>query len=228
MPDGARVIFGLWRGGRNLYWRAADGTGTAERLTEGGPDSAPQTLSPDGTQLVYRQGSGSNADLYLLSLDDERHVEPLIATEFRDYNAEISPNGQWLAYQSDASGQNEIYVQPFPDVDDGKWQISTVGGRSPLWGPDGRELFYMTEAGVMGVGVETSRNFVPGTPALVIGGRYSLAGTGRAYDIAPDGRRFLMVKEATPTDGDDPFAGLTQIVVVLNWFEDLKERVPIP
>ena len=100
----------------------------------------------------------------------------------------------------------------------------------PLWGPDGRELFYMTDAGVMGVSVETAAGFVPGTPTLVIAGQYGRLDRGRRYDIAPDGQRFLMIKQgAAPTnDADDPFAGLTRIIVVLNWYQELLERVPVP
>ena len=96
---------------------------------------------------------GGNRDLHVLTLDDERRVEPLIATEFYEGSAAISPDGRWLAYESDASGQPEVYVQPFPNVDDGRWQISSTGGRMPNWGPNGRKLFYWTGAGVMGVAV---------------------------------------------------------------------------
>ena len=118
-------------------------------------------------------------------------------------------------------------MQPFPNVDAGRWQISTTGGTRPLWRPDGRELFYLTEAGVMGVTVETGAGFEASTPGLVVERPYY--GTqapipGRTYDIAPDGQRFLMLK-ADP-DPDDPFAGVTQIHVVQNWFEELKARVP--
>ena len=233
MPNGERIIFdsGSLAGG-DLFWRAADGTGTVERLT----DSPlivrfPQTLSSDGTHLVYQQGTNTDgtADLYTLSLDDERRSEPLIATGFREKNAEVSPDGRWVAYESDASGQFEVYVQPFPNVDDGKWQISTMSGWQPLWGPGGRELFYRTEAGVMSVNVETAGGFTPGTPALVVEGQY-FRSVNRAYDISPDGQQFLMLKEraAPGSDADDPFAGLTQIHVVQNWFQELLERVPVP
>ncbi len=231
-PDGQRVVFSSFRDGRalNIYWRAADGTGAVERLTESPHHQFPQTISPDGTYLVfYEQVPDTRSDLHVLTLDDDRRVAPLIVTEFSERNAEISPDGRWLAYQSDASGRAEIYVQPFPDVDTGRWQMSTTGGRRPLWGPDGRELFYLTEAGVMGVAVETGAGFEEaGTPVLVVEGPYygtSAAFAGRTYDIAPDGRRFLMLKESVTADPDDPFAGLTQIYVVLNWFEELKARV---
>jgi serine/threonine-protein kinase len=228
-PDGARVIFDSGRDGGvlNLFWRAADGTGTVERLSQSPNVQVPQALSRDGARLVYREGVAQTADLYLLALDDQRRVDPLIATEFGEQNAEISPDGQWVAYDSNTSGQAEVYVQPFPNVDDGKWQISTTGGTRPLWGPDGRELFYVTEAGVMGISVETESAFARGPPAPVIEGQYYAGRVGRAYDIAPDGQRFLMIKEGVAA-ADDPFAGLTQIHVVLNWYQELLERVPVP
>ncbi len=234
-PDSRRVVYtsGV---PANLYWRAADGTGTAERLLESPIRHAPHTISPDGSRLVFYQG-GANAgfDLYMMTLDDERRVEPLIVTEFNERNAEISPDGRWLAYQSDASGRLEIYVQPFPDVDSGRWQISTDGGARALWGPDGRELFFMTNDGVMGVTVEVDAGsgFRHGTPELIVEGRYvgtstAVLAQNRTYDISPDGKRFLMLKAGGVADADNPFGGLTQIHVVQNWFEELKARVPTP
>ena len=228
--DGQRVLFASPRDGvRNLYARAADGTGVVERLTESPNAQYPNTISPDGIHLVFSETSpDTGSDLHVLTLDDERRVEPLLVTEFDEGNAEISPDGRWLAYQSDASGQWEIYVQPFPDVDSGRWPISTTGGTRPLWGPDGRELFYLTEAGVLGVTVETGAGFQAGTPALVVEGPYygtSGGRPGRTYDIATDGQRFLMIRERAT---DDTFADLRQLHVVLNWFEELKARVPVP
>ena len=232
-PDGQRVVFASLRDGGNinLYWRAADGTGAVERLTESSRPHFPQTFSPDGTRLVlYSATPDTRNDLHVLTLDADRRVAPLIVTEFREMSADLSPDGQWLAYQSNASGRWEVYVQPFPDVDGGRWQISTTGGMRPLWGPDGQELFYLTDAGVMGVTVEIGAGFGVGTPTLVIAGSYfgPPVGTvsGRIYDIAPDGQRFLMLKESGTATADDPFAGLMQIHVVQNWFEELKARVP--
>ena len=235
-PDGQQVVFGSSRNGSvmNLYWRAADGTGTVERLTESPNDQYPHSLSPDGTRLVFREDApDTRSDLYVLTLDNDRRVEPLIMTEFREVNAEISPDGRWLAYESNASGQYEIYVQPFPDVDAGRWQMSTTGGSRPLWGQDGRELFYLTEAGVMGVTVETGAGFAAGTPRLVVerpyfGMQAAFPGhtadfAGRTYDISPDGQRFLMLK-----DSNDAGTNQNEIVVVLNWFTELERLVPTP
>ncbi len=152
-----------------------------------------------------------------------------MVNEFKDLNAEISPDGRWMAYQSDRSGSDEIYVRPFPDVDAGMWQVSTAGGVRPLWAPDGREVFYLTSAGVMGVPVEAGANFTPGTSVLIVPGTYyggASAGSGRTYDVSPDGQKFLLFKEGA-IDPDDPFAGLTRFHVVQNWHQELKARVPV-
>ena len=228
-PDGRRVVFESHRAGEgNLFAKSADGTGAVERLAESPTHQSPLSMSPDGEWLVFQDGNEGSRRLALLPSNGEPSWELLLESGFNEQNGELSPDGQWLAYQSNASGQDEIYVQPFPDVNAGRSQISTMGGTRPLWGPDGRELFYMTEAGVMGVTVEPGADFEVGAPGLVVKGIW--LGTqpgppGRTYDIAPDGQRFLMIKEAE-ADADDPFAGLTQIVVVQNWFEDLQARVP--
>ena len=169
-------------------------------------------------------------DLYLLTLDPDQRVAPLIVTEFAKLNAEISPDGRWLAYQSNASGQDEVFVRPFPEVNaGGQWQISAAGGTQPLWGPDGQEMFYVSDAGVMGVTIQTETGFEVGSPTLVVESSRFFSPRGdpyRHFDISPDGQRFLMLKAGGAADADDPFAGLTQIHVVTNWFQELKARVP--
>jgi serine/threonine-protein kinase len=220
-PDGRWVVFSSER--RVLNRRAADGTGAVERLLEGPEGALPMSISPEGTLLVYQRGPLRAADLYVLRLDAERRREPLIATEFNESEGEISPDGRWLAYQSNSSGQNEIYVRPFPAVDQGLWRISAAGGASPLWSPDGKELFYWTPAGLMRAAVETGNGFTAGVPALLVAGTY--VGGPHSYDISRDGKRFLMMKETS--NPDDPLAGLTQIVVVQHWFEELKAGLPL-
>ena len=133
----------------------------------------------------------------------------------------FSPDGRWLAYVSDESGRYEVYVQPYPGPG-GKWQISTGGGKEPLWARDGRELFYRNGEQMMAVEITTEPTFSAGTPRLLFEGTY-LSGTVflAYYDVSPDGQRFLMV-QASEQQASDP----TQINVVLNWFEELKQRVP--
>ena len=134
-PDSTRVVFSSdVDGAFNLYWKAADGTGTVDRLTESANLQYGNSFSPDGESLVLREGGvGREVDLRVLSLAGDRGVETLLATEFVEVNADLSPDGRWMAYESDQSGQREIYVRPFPNVEDGQWQISTSGGARPLW-----------------------------------------------------------------------------------------------
>ena len=115
-------------------------------------------------------------------------------------------------------------MRPFPDVDAGRWQISTNGGTRPLWGPDGRELFYLAaDNRLMAVPVETGENFTPGTPERLLDKAFYVGPPGRTYDIAPDGERFLMIQNLQSDEGT---SGPTSITIVLNWFEELKQRVP--
>jgi len=180
---------------------------------------------------VFREDvRATGQDLKVLTLEGERRAEPLVQTAFNELNAEISPDGRWLAYDSNESGREEIYVRPFPDANSGRWQISTGGGRTPLWARSGKELFYLAPDGaVLGVAVEVAggASFRAGTPAKLVEGRYyaSTAGTtpGRTYDVSPDGRRFLMIKEAASTDAT---SAPREIVVVQHWFEELKRLVP--
>jgi serine/threonine-protein kinase len=225
-PDGRRVAFGSVRDGyMNLFWKAADGTGTTERLTESENRQYPHAFSLDGKQLVFREDYPERGfDLGVHSLDGEPSSEWLLATEFNERNAEISPDGRWLAYESDASGQYEIYVRPFPNVDEGRWQISRGGGFRPLWAPDGRELFYLTSTRhLMAVSVRTDPSIAFGTPEVVFEGSYYAPSgpPGRTYDVSPDGHRFLMIKEGSASDETPP----AELILVQNWLDELKRLV---
>jgi serine/threonine-protein kinase len=132
----------------------------------------------------------------------------------------ISPDGRWIAYESLETGDYEVYIRPFPNVEAGKWMISRGGGVDPVWSPNGRELFYYyngNPSSVMAVPIETEPAFSAGSPVLLFTGDYIYA-QGRHYDIHPDGQRFLMIKEAEQT--------ADQLNVVLNWFEELKRLAP--
>ena len=139
--DSRRIIYAAPTAGaeENLSWRAADGTGKVEVLSSSARHQTPYSLSSDGAWLVFRdEVPGEGTNLALLNMKD-RQVKPLLATRFNERNAEISPDGKWLAYQSDESGPTEIYVRPFPNVDDGRAQVSSGGGIAPLWSRDGKE-----------------------------------------------------------------------------------------
>ena len=227
-PDGQRVAFASVRdGAQHLFWKAADGTGSVEQLAAGENGQLSPAFSPDGAQLVFRENHPeTGSDLRVLSMDGTGEAEPLLVTEFDERNAELSPDGRWMAYESNASGAPEIYVRPFPDVDAGRWQVSTDGGRQPLWGPDGRELFFRTTAEALArVSVQPGTSFVAGNPAVVFEGSYFVGGGGRTYDISPDGQRFLMIKQGgQATDS----AAQNQIIMVENWFTELERLVPTP
>jgi serine/threonine-protein kinase len=232
-PDGHRLIFNR---DNYLFWQAANGAGTAERLSErfNGSHLVPQTVSPDGKRVVFRgtDGRGGNSDLMILDVGGGRgfrpsEPKPLVATPFEEYNAEISLDGRWLAYQSNRSGVFEVYVRPFPEVESGQWPVSTGGGTEPLWGRDGRELFYRAPTGaVMRVEVAPGTTWKAGSPAQVIEARSYVLGSGplgRTYDISADGRRFVMMKNA---ESPAQTSAVRRIVVVQNWTEELKARVP--
>ncbi len=126
-----------------------------------------------------------------------------------------------MAYRSNETGRFEIYVRTFPDVDVGKWQISKDGGSSPVWRPDGRELFYRTGDAMMVVSIDAKPNFTAGNPEVLFTGEY-YSGPGRHYDVASDGR-LLMLKEAEQTE---EISARTQFIVVQNWFEEFEDLLP--
>ena len=159
------------------------------------------------------------SDIYVVPLKGDRKPIPWLQTKFNETVPRFSPDGHWIAYVSDESGRYEVYVQPYPGPG-GKWQISADGGQQPLWSRDGHELFYRNGDKTMEVAVTTQPSFSASTPKILFEGEYeTVGGPGTNFDIAPDGQRFLMVK-ASPGA-----AAGTQINVVLNWFEELKQKL---
>jgi serine/threonine-protein kinase len=228
-PDGRRVFFSSdIDNARNLFVQA-ESIGAITRLTESASTQYPTSISPDGRRLVFTQlaPATSASDVMQLELEGAHSVTPLVETPFDERNGEVSPDGRWLAYEATNSGRSEIYVRPFPDVASGLWQVSTDGGTRPLWARNGRELFYLTETGaLMRVSVAGGAAWAPGSPAKVFEGRgrYGAAAFhfGRTYDVSADGRRFLMIKRAA---ADSVSTAPASMVVVLDWFEELKRLV---
>lgn len=225
-PDGQRIAFTSFDSGRGigyLHWQAADGAGGPVRLAESKGSRYASSFTPDGSRMVFREEAGpAGLDIGVLTLGNAVQSELLIQTPSSELNPEISPDGRWLAYESDQSGQTQIYVCPFPDVKAGLWQISTEGGVEPAWSRDGRELFYRTRDGaVMAVPIASGPRFRPGTAMKVVAAGYFSAGPFRSYDPAPDGKRFLMIRGASPDRASGP-----SLVVVLNWFSELERLVP--
>ena len=231
-PDGKRIAFTSLRDGKySIYWKAADGTGEVEKL-----GAAPDrnlllySLSSDGKTLAIEElnSAMTHSDIGTLSMEGDHFRKLLLHEEYTEAQPNISPDGKYLAYLSDESGQTEVYVRPFPEVNRGKWQISAGGGEDPLWSPDSRELFYRRGGAVMAVPVDTKSTFSAGKPRMLFQGMY-VTGTGQspAWDISPDGKRFLMIKRLVSTAAA-PAAGVPRkINIVLNWFEELKARVPV-
>jgi serine/threonine-protein kinase len=223
-----QLVFGSDRFGvTNLFWQAADGSGQAERLLESTRIQMPVSMATDGRLLFSVDVPGHGRDVHALSLDSSRRVEPVLNTAANELNAEVSPDGRWIVYDSDESGQYEVYVRPYPGAySGGRWQISANGGRQPMWSRDGREIFYRDyEGGMQAASVEIGPAFKPGpVTRLFFNAAYSGSGRyggGRTYDVTQDGRRFLMLKQEPGAHAPAP-----SVVVVLNWFEELKRAVP--
>jgi Tol biopolymer transport system component len=229
-PDGKRLVFNSNKEGPlNLFWQLADGSGGLERLTTGQYTQAPMSWSPDGQVLSYIEISPTTGrHVWMLPMGDSspgagqvRKPQIFRQTQFTESAPRFSPDGRWLAYLSNESGRFEIYVQPYPGPG-GKWQISTEGGTEPVWNPNGRELFYRSGDKMFAVDVATQPGFSAGKPRMLFEGKYEPApATFPNYDVSADGQRFLMLKLVEQAE-EAP----TQINVVLNWFEELKQKVP--
>jgi serine/threonine protein kinase len=230
--DGKRIVYYSNPAGKSqagVYWKAADGTGKTELLASAQDRMLmPWSFSKDGKTLAMTEiASGMNLDIGLLSMEGNHARKLLLQEKYGEMQPKISPDGRWMAYASYESGHSEIYVRPFPEVDKGRWQVSTNGGDSPLWSPDGREIFYRKDDAAIAVSVETEPTFKPGKAEILFRGPYVLLGgnEGHPWDISPDGKRFLMMKEpqSTPSAGGGP----RKISIVVNWFEELKQRAPV-
>lgn len=228
-PDGKYVTFaraqatGSAPNARQIYRTAADGSGAAEPLSSvfiGNPHS----WSPDGRWLATAGPpvNGTGGIWLLPSLGTDRHPRPFLSSLVsREQNAPaISPDGRWLAFVSNESGQRQIHVRPFPSGD-GNWMISTDGGTQPMWSRDGRELFYRNGDRMMKVPVTGGQGaFAAGGPVLLFEGRYESPALRSNYDVTSDGRAFVMVKSA------DPEASNRQLNIVVNWADELTAHLP--
>ncbi len=218
-PDGKRVTFSSVIGGtRSLRWKAADGSGAEEQLLAAEYHRHIGSWSPDGTVLAFQDEDPTTGwDIWYVSLEGDHTAEPFLSTRFDEEWPMFSPDGRWVAYVSNESGNNEIYVQPFPGPG-GKQQVSIDGGEEPTWSPKGNELFYRSGDKMMVVAVELGPTFTQGTPQMLFDGMSGgLAGRPN-FAVTADGQRFVMVKEEEE--------GAAQVTFVLNWFEELKRLVP--
>jgi Tol biopolymer transport system component len=240
--DSIRIAYGTTRDGRlGTYWKAADGTGKEDKLcSEPNRSIFPLSFSNDGKNLVVTVIEGEVAvqntkwDLGVLSMEGEHALKPLLHERPVETQAQVSPDGRWLAYASDESTgealKTDVYVRPFPEVDKGKWQASTNGGSCPRWSPDGRELYYLSgDKAVMAVPVQINPTFSLGTPIKLFQSNYVGVGAteGVPWDVSRDGKRFLMIKEPLATSQSDAAGAPRKINIVLNWLEELKQRVRV-
>ncbi len=162
------IFASLREGAAQLFAKSADGTRVVERLTHSETELVRHSISPDGQLLVVEErSSDTGTNLALLSREGDSETRPLLRTQFTERNAEISPDGRWTAYESNASGRFEMYVQPFPNLDDGKWMVLVDGGTRPLWAPDGRELFFLDDSHLMVVAMENDFSVGSGTPEIL-------------------------------------------------------------
>ena len=242
--DSKRIAFLSAWDLNEVCWKAADGTGKTESLGSWPNAIAiPSSWSDNGKTLVAAVINNLSAesmggvslvtDIGALPLEGDRKARLLLQEKHSETQPEISPDGRWMAYTSDESGQNQIYVRPYPDVEGGRWQISNSGGDSPLWSRDGRELFYRNGDEVMAVSVKTEPTFTLETPKVLFPGNYVSAGFSfpafelHPWDIGPDGKRFLMMKDAQAASGMSTSGFPRRLNIVLNWTEELKQRVPL-
>jgi serine/threonine protein kinase/Tol biopolymer transport system component len=219
-PDGKRIVFKKGDKQR-LFWQPADGSGPAAELTKNdlASNNIPGSFSPDAQVLAFVE-INPGYEIHTLPLTDG-NPKPFIRSPSSGTAPRFSPDGHFIAYASDESGRFEIYVRPYPGPG-GKWQISTEGGTEPVWNPKGREMFYRSGTKMMAVEVTTQGTFSAGRPKLLFEAPYVPSPrTFQNYDVSPDGQRFLMLKPSESAE-----AAPTQINVVLNWFEELKQKVP--
>ena len=223
--DGRRLVFTSEAGGvmGTLFWQAADGSGQAERLGDGLRILRPSSVVADGSALLF---SDPSMGVMAMRLDSARQVRPLVNMPGVVTDGVVSPDSRWLAYVARDSGGPNVFVSPFGTGDHGRFQVTPVGGTQPRWSADSAELFYLgLDGSLMSLDVGRGATFTTGRPKRLLDRAYyyglTLSRSG-SYDVAPDGRRFLMLKDEASADQT------ASVVVVKHWFEELKRLVPLP
>jgi serine/threonine protein kinase/Tol biopolymer transport system component len=232
-PDGKRIGFDSIKeeGSSSIFWQLADGSGGPERLATSRNVQAPQSYSSEGRLLAFVEfdpATGAGAGIWTLPVGgpsgeskEGPQAQPFLRPPFNHLSPRFSPDGHWLAYASDESGRYQVYIQAYPGPS-GKYQVSTEGGTAPVWNRSGHELFYSNGNKMMAVKIATQSAFTASTPRMLFEETHEPSPAQLTnYDISADGQRFLMLK---PVEQGE--IALTQIVVVQNWFEELKRRVP--
>ena len=217
-PDSRQIAYAASRGGTStVVSRPADGSGPETTLWGGKPECRPYSWAPDGKSLALGCAiEGREDDLYAFWLGTANPLRPFFGTPYSDWGSRFSPDGKWIAYISDASGQYEVYVRPYPGPGS-QWQISTGGGEEPTWSRDGKEIFYRNGTKWMAAEVKTTPEFSASPPSLLFQGPFVNV-PGPSYDVGPDGR-FVLIE-------GPPETPVRRLNVVLNWFDELRRLVP--
>jgi serine/threonine protein kinase len=219
-PDSSQIAFNSSKSGvLDIYAKPSSGAANEELLWKSDNSKGPHDWSADGRFILYGElDLKTNADLWILPLFGDRKPFPFLQTPFAESSGRFSPNGRWIAYNSNESGTNQVYVRPFP-ASGGQWMVSTNGGAQPRWRGDGKELFYFSaERKLMAVEVKEDGNtFTAGTPRPLFEMRTVAFFIGASlYDVTRDGQRFLLI---TPGEESSP----SPLTVVLNWTAGLKK-----
>jgi hypothetical protein len=199
----------------------ADGRGEGQVIAETSEFDYPGSFTPDGGTLIFlRSSQETSFDIFSLPLRDPPTVLPLLNTGAYEGGARLSPDGRWLTYISNDTGQNEVYLRPFTGQPR-QWQISTEGGTQAVWNPNGREIFYRNGDKMMAVEISTTPDVKLAPPRVLFEQPYAFGAgiTIANYDVSRDGQRFIMVKNESSA---------ARLNVVLNWFTDLRRLAPLP
>jgi serine/threonine-protein kinase len=221
--DGRDVLFLSNRGGPlALYRQRADGSAPAQKVASDPRELGEGLESRDGKWLVLRSADAVCCDILALQPGVDSAPKPLLATSFRERSPSLSPDGKWLAYASDETGRFEVFVRPFPDAQSAKWQVSTAGGTSPHWSAQGNELFYLDAANVMQAAhLTTMPTFaIQSKERLFSASGYFVSPWSQAYDVTPDGQRFLMLRVGSAMGMES-----ASLVLVENFLTDLQQRM---
>ncbi|HYM22159.1 MAG TPA: protein kinase, partial [Vicinamibacterales bacterium] len=221
-PDGRRLTLAASKeGSYEMYWRPVDGSRPDERLMSGAWPNYPFSWASDGKHLAFVSVNPATLqDIRVLDVDHKGSSMPFVETQFREGAPAFSPDGKWIAYVSDETGRFEIYARPFPGPGE-KWPISLEGGNEPVWRRDGKQLFYRAGDALMAVDVQTSPAFSAGKPRKLFDKPYERSmALWPDYDVSPDNQRLLMVRR------ENPSPPATHINIVLNWLDELKQKLP--
>ena len=222
-PDGVHLAFsGRHEEAEALFWQDLARPALPERLSTGARAQTPLSFTPDGKRLLYLEPDGATFNVGIADLHEHRQ-RTLFGGAHNELNAEVSPDGRWIAYESDESGESEVYVRPMPNTEGGLWRVSTSGGGRPAWARDGRELFYWMPPGkLVAVPIQPGASFSAGDSTVIVDGSYLAPQSGRSYDVTADGQRFIMIKDSSAAAAGQS----KQLMVVLNWTQELKRAVP--